>query len=132
MPNKPETLAERIKRSREEAGLTQEQLAAACGITSAAIGLVEIGDTKTLKSAHLFKMARALRKNPEWLANGSGFETHAQHTLDDIVGALPQKVTSEVLNYIKYRVSSNPELIAEEQRRTYITSLDQRINREEK
>lgn len=122
-----ESLAERVKRSRAEAKLTQNQLGTAAGISSAAIGLIEIGDTKAIRSEHLFAIARAVNKNPEWLANGRGPE-RPPGALDTIIHALPAEARIKVLDYTKYIIDTTTELRTSTQRTTYSTRIDQLIN----
>lgn len=65
-------LGQRIKATRLELGLRQQDLAEAAGISTAAISQVENGDTKNLRLPHLFAIADALKVNPRWLAIGKG------------------------------------------------------------
>lgn len=122
-----ESLAERVKRSRAEAKLTQNQLGTAAGISSAAIGLIEIGDTKAIRSEHLFALARALNKNPEWLANGRGPE-HPPGALDTLIHALPVQEQIKVLDYAKYIIDTSTELRATSQRANYSARIDKLID----
>lgn len=63
-------MAIRIKRLRQRAGLTQEQLARACHVSRSAVALWETDNTKTLKPEHLFAAADALGVDPKYLATG--------------------------------------------------------------
>ena len=65
-------LGQRIKATRLEMGLRQQDLAEAAGISTAAISQVESGDTKNLRLPHFFAIADALKVNPRWLAIGKG------------------------------------------------------------
>lgn len=65
-------LGQRIKATRLELGLKQQDLADAAGVSTAAISQVESGDTKNLKLPHLFAIADAMKVNPRWLAIGKG------------------------------------------------------------
>jgi len=80
----PETMSERIRRSRKEARLTQQQLADLIGVTAAAVAQWETGDSKSVKPENLFKMARAIHKSPEWLATGEGQEQPQYELLEEI------------------------------------------------
>ena len=66
------TLADRIKFAREQAGLTQVQLAKAVGISQPSIHELESGRTKQFRASTLLKVAKFLGQSPEWLANGEG------------------------------------------------------------
>lgn len=65
-----ETLASRLKSARDEAGLSQEELAAKVGMTRGGIGHLETG--RRDGSTHLPKIADALGVNALWLAEGKG------------------------------------------------------------
>ena len=65
-------LGQRMKATRLELGLRQQDLADAAGVSTAAISQVENGDTKNLKLPHLFAIADAMKVNPRWLAIGKG------------------------------------------------------------
>ena len=65
------TLAERLKKKREEIGLTQADLAKKSGIKSqATIGMLETGIRKS--SSYMPKIAKALGVSYEWLTEGKG------------------------------------------------------------
>ena len=50
----------RIRKAREEAGLTQQELALLCGISTSALSLIETGK-RDLRVSSLFRIAAALR-----------------------------------------------------------------------
>ena len=79
-----ETMSDRVRRSRKEAQLTQQQLADMTGVTAAAVAQWETGDSKSLKPENLFKVARAVNKSPEWLATGEGQERPQHELLEDV------------------------------------------------
>ena len=122
-----ESLAERLKRSRAEAQLTQQKLADAAGISSAAIGLIEIGDTKAIRSENLFALARALNKSAEWLANGTGPE-RPSHALEDAVNALPARERVKILHYTKYVIDTSPDLQTNNKRAQYSARVERIIS----
>jgi transcriptional regulator with XRE-family HTH domain len=63
-----DTLAERLKTARKNAGMTQSELAAASGISQAAIGKLECGLASN--SRHSIAIAQALNVSPNWLVAG--------------------------------------------------------------
>lgn len=65
-------LGNRIKKAR--GGLSQDAVAKAVGVTRAAVSQWENGSTKDLKLSNIFKLARVLKKNAEWLGTGEGPE----------------------------------------------------------
>lgn len=72
-----------LKRAREAAGLSQAQLAKVVGVKPAAIGLIETGDTKSLKASTAVALARALGLRVEWLVEGVGATKRATKMSDD-------------------------------------------------
>ncbi|MFP2504600.1 MULTISPECIES: XRE family transcriptional regulator [Buttiauxella] len=64
------TLAERLKMSRLQAGLSQKLLGEKVGISQAAIQKLENGSAKT--STKLIEIARVLGVRPEWLSEENG------------------------------------------------------------
>lgn len=76
-----ETLGTRLKKARTDAGLTQEQLAKASGVSQQAISKIERG-AQAVSSA-VVPLARACGVSPDWLSDG--VEARLTHT----VGAGP-------------------------------------------
>jgi transcriptional regulator with XRE-family HTH domain len=70
-----QTLGERLKHSRQAAKYSQEQLAAAVGISRVMVTKLEGGSC--LRSGHIPKIANLLRVDPLWLAEGVN-STNAQ------------------------------------------------------
>jgi transcriptional regulator with XRE-family HTH domain len=66
----PVTFAKRLKDARAAAGLTQQQIADACGLTKGAVSAWEQGVTDSILAENLFCVADALRVDPRWLATG--------------------------------------------------------------
>lgn len=64
------TLAQRLRYSRERAGLSQSALARAVGIKPQAVQLIEAGRVE--KPRNLLALAGALGVNPTWLLTGEG------------------------------------------------------------
>lgn len=64
------SLKDRIKHARTEAGLSQSALARACKVDPSAINKLESGETKTLSSALLLKLAATLSVDSNWIATG--------------------------------------------------------------
>jgi transcriptional regulator with XRE-family HTH domain len=78
-----ETLAQRLRRAREKAGLSQRQLAHAVGISAQAIQHIEAGTT--LRSRYVTDIARALGVDVEWLDGGilASHATNEVHKIDE-------------------------------------------------
>ena len=118
-----ESIGNRIQRARKEAGITQQQLADACGISRSAVALWETGDTQAIKSEHIFKAARALNKNAEWLATGAGPE-QPNGVLREIIAALPDESAQQALDFILYRVERADGVIASEKIARYTAMIE--------
>jgi transcriptional regulator with XRE-family HTH domain len=71
----PVTFAKRLQEARAKSGLTQQQLADACGLTKGAVSAWENGLTDSILAENLFCVADALRVDPRWLATGHQTET---------------------------------------------------------
>lgn len=65
------TLKERLVQSMGER-FTKSQLARECGISRAAVAKWFNESTKRIDAEHVFKLARLMNVDPEWLATGSG------------------------------------------------------------
>lgn len=64
------TLPERIRTAREEAGLSQVDVAKALRISASAVNQWEHGFTKNIKLEYFFALAHLLDQDPQWLATG--------------------------------------------------------------
>jgi transcriptional regulator with XRE-family HTH domain len=60
MPQRRETLGTRLRRLRDAAGLTQQQLANQAGLSISAVALMEIGHKKDPRLSTLLALSRAL------------------------------------------------------------------------
>lgn len=75
------TLAERLKSARNRAGISQQELGKAVGVTQAAIQKLESGKAKA--STKLIDIARFLQVSPEWLLYEEG-EVSSGKTKDGV------------------------------------------------
>lgn len=64
------TFARRLREARQAAGLTQQQVADACGLTDGAVSAWERGGAENIGAHALFAVADALGVDPRWLATG--------------------------------------------------------------
>ena len=67
------SLASRIKAIREEAEMSQQDLAALSGVGQSTIGMIESGERKNPRN--LLEIAKALKVSAEWLKTGRGERT---------------------------------------------------------
>lgn len=82
------TFADRLRQARDLAGVTQQQLADACGLTAAAVSKWEGGKTDAVLAPNLFAVADFLRVDARWLATGEGEPRRPTTALDEIVQGL--------------------------------------------
>ena len=66
-------LTDRIRAAREEAGLSQADVAKALRLSRSAVNQWEQGLSKNIRLSHFFALARLLRQDPQWLATGQVF-----------------------------------------------------------
>ncbi|WP_234300465.1 XRE family transcriptional regulator [Rahnella aceris] len=64
------TLADRLRKAMDEAGLTQASLAEKCGISQASIQKLVSGKAKS--TTYIVEISEALSVNAKWLAQGEG------------------------------------------------------------
>ncbi len=106
-------IGRRIQRAREEAGLSQEELARALGITQSALSNYELGKRR-LYLANLEQLANVLGKPLRYFMEEDtppgGEDPHRCDSQDpvtsEIVGLLSQlshEERAELLDYIKWR-----------------------------
>lgn len=62
---------DRIRQARKRQGLTQDQLAKACGVTRSAVSQWESGGIQGIEAANLHAAARYLGVTVDWLLSGS-------------------------------------------------------------
>ena len=115
-------LKDRIKTAREAAGLTQEQLGKKCKTSTAAIGLLETGATKSLRATTAVHLAKALNIRIEWLVFGHGrmreaaVMTAEAYALGSVFDELSPTAKSELLGYLRFvtsREADKPETISD-------------------
>lgn len=106
-------LKDRLKSARNEAGLTQEELAEKSGVKQQMISKLETGKSK--ETTGIVALATALRKNPVWLETGRG-EEDAKEALPDmvqfakaIVDATPQQL-EQVLEVLGLKQTGAPQI----------------------
>lgn len=66
------TLDERLRQGMAHASVQATDLAAACGISDAAVSKWLDGQTKNLKANHAFNAAARMGINADWLSTGEG------------------------------------------------------------
>lgn len=81
-------LSERIKLAMEEAGVSQVELARACGVKPPSVHGWLSGKAKFLRGENLLQAARVLKVNQDWLATGTG-PMHASDEPPGRASAIP-------------------------------------------
>ena len=83
------TFAKRLRDSRLAAGLTQAQIADACGLTKGAVSAWEQGVTDGILAENLFCVADALHVDARWLATGHSSMSSVATGIADDLASLP-------------------------------------------
>lgn len=124
-----ESVGERLKRSRESAGLSQQELADEIGATRGAIAQVESGISGSLNAENLTKAARRLGKSAVWLATGEGQESSID-ALGDALAALPEDDRQQAFDFIVYKIErAMPAYIEQDRAKTY-TDMIERLKKD--
>ena len=97
-------IGERIRTAREGLGLSQSQLAKAVGISQESVRKWENGEIKSPRADTLLRLARKLRKDPEWIVNGASRGREGSDELDLLVThfqRLDRKAQKAILDLVK-------------------------------
>ena len=102
--NLMKSVRERIRAAMRRAGVTQEQLAEACGVTGPAVNQWLTGKTKNIAPAYFADIAACTHSSVEWIMSGRGdavrrardpLSTDEKRLLSDY-RRLPPKVRAQV------------------------------------
>lgn len=118
-----ENMGDRLRRAREEAQTTQQELADYVGVSRAAVAQWENGETKNVRPENLFKAAEKLGKSAKWLALGEGPETPPENMFDAI-SSLPRERAQQSLDFIEFQWNNADGLIASEKIASYTAMID--------
>jgi transcriptional regulator with XRE-family HTH domain len=119
-----ETIGDRIKRVREELGLTQKQVGEAAGISSSAVSQIESGNSTTLKPENLFPIAEILGKDAEWLVTGKGNERPLRGIVQAIT-ELPDDNPQQALDFLSYQWSKAHGIVASDKIAKYTAMISE-------
>jgi transcriptional regulator with XRE-family HTH domain len=87
------TFAKRFRESRLKAGLTQEELAQAIGVTNRTVSAWETGRAADVLAENLFAAADKMGVDPRWLATGVNDTSKKVSDITQNLGALsPEKL----------------------------------------
>lgn len=78
------TLQDRIKLALEKSGLSKTDLWKGCGVSSSTVTTWFNGRNQSINGNNLLKAAKVLGVNPSWLADGQGYMSQSQETIDNI------------------------------------------------
>ncbi len=95
------TLGQRLREARKRAGLDQNELGEAVGITGAAISAIELGKTEDLTLGRIKALANEMNVPATWLAFGVGTPLGGAYRASG-----GQKVDTELLSAIVEIVST--------------------------
>jgi transcriptional regulator with XRE-family HTH domain len=107
-----DSFATRLKRARDRANLSQDELARHVDISKASISKIEQGLTNDVLMSTLFRMADRLSVDPRWLATGVTTGAHhtsfkqadavlARHELAAVLDSLPTDVRDALVELAK-------------------------------
>jgi transcriptional regulator with XRE-family HTH domain len=97
------SVGDRLRQSREQAGLSQSQLAEEIGATRSAIAQVEAGISNSLNAENLAKAAQRLGKSAVWLATGDGPELSFD-ALGVVFAAMSAEDRQAAFDFIEYKI----------------------------
>jgi len=105
------TIGKKIQKAREEAGLSQEELASRLGYTQAAFSNYELGKRR-LYLANIEQIARELNKPLSYFLEESHLKAHEiqkeikdeiQAEIIQLLSEIPAEEKKNILEYIKWR-----------------------------
>jgi len=96
-------IARRVRTRREVVGLSQSQLAEACGMSQQGVDNIE--QAKVARPRNLLELAIALQTSPQWLQYGQGPEVvRPYNPVEEILGVLKsvdQDKLGAVLQFVR-------------------------------
>jgi transcriptional regulator with XRE-family HTH domain len=125
------SVGERLKRAREEAKLTQQELAERIGATRSAIAQVESGTSTSLNAENLAKAAQALGKSAVWLATGEGREHDLAAQMAPLLDVLDGNQIRTTVQFFLYQVEqAMPAYVVDSQKAKSYTNMIERLKRD--
>lgn len=91
-------LGDKIRKLREEYGLTQGQLAGGASVSQGYLSQLENGDVKNPSAAVLLRVAQAMHIDPDELFEAAGYPT--VRTLRQIYSGYESNIDPELLSYL--------------------------------
>ena len=105
-------MAERFRARRQELGLTQDEAAAAIGVSTNTVQKIEKGSQKGMRSYNALAAAKVLKVSVEWLLDGegSGPQTSAVDELvDKLYADAPEMPKDQQREFLTNFLSLPPE-----------------------
>lgn len=104
---KNETMYDRIKRLREEQGMSQTELAKKCGYSNrSTITKIEKGE-RNLSSGKIQKIANALGVKPSVLMDGEDEINDINSEILALLEAMPEQKRENAIEYLKFLSNQN-------------------------
>lgn len=111
-PKAIQTLGTRLRRSRDEANLSQDALAKAIGATRSAISQAELGMSHSLNAENLIRAALRMGKSPLWLSTGEGPENSTE-AIGRAMSELPDEKRQQAFDFVLYQVDRAKDVLGE-------------------
>lgn len=109
--SRPYEVGRRVKELREAAGLIQEQLAAAAGISQGTLSLLEKGNTKNPEALTILNIAAALHTSPYLLMFDNMPPPAMEHTMAAMIqtwNLLTERQRLQVIAYAQGLLDAGP------------------------
>lgn len=100
--NMESTLSERMKETREAAGLSKAAFAKKMGVSRTTVTYWKDGTIKNVRPTNLFKAARIGNLSPEYIGMGDCKKTRTL-VVDDVLNELALSQRLAVFDYIDYQ-----------------------------
>ena len=98
-------LGERVKKARQDARMTQKDLAKAAGVSQARVSAIEIGYTKN--PTCVVSIANVLKICPTWLLTGKKANKAPTDLLYELIQSLSEDQKLKEINYLERLIEEN-------------------------
>jgi len=114
-------LGERVRAAREQAGLNQEQLAKAIGMSQAGLSKLELSKTAD-RTKFASEICKATGVSLEWLIDGIGTSTQVKES-PVIYGGINQKVLKKAIQLVELVIQSKGFTVGDDEKANIIAVI---------